>query len=130
MAKVIRVLLIAKSPLHGLDEPVTISYNADDGGITTPTELPAHIVERLNQWALVVVQGVADHTNPLFHKPMMTDKQSAFDLEVKLDDWTLHVITTTPIRTHHETTHKISASGSHNSICLGLAAIFSNVKRS
>lgn len=128
MAKVIRVLLIAKSPLYGLDEPVTISYNADDG-LTTPTELPAHIVEKLNHWALAVVQGVADHTNPLFHKTMSVDKFSSFDLEVKLDDWTLHVITTTPIRTHHETTHKISASGSHNSICLGLAAIFGNVKR-
>lgn len=129
MAKVIRALLIAKSPLYGLDDPVTISYNADDG-ITTPTELPGQIVERLNYWSLIVVQGVADHTNPLNHKTMSVDKFSSFDLEVKLDDWTLHVVTTTPIRTHHETTHKISASGSHNSICLGLAAIFGNVKRS
>lgn len=129
MAKVIRALLIAKSPYYGLDEPVTISYNADDG-VTTPLELPAHVVERLNHWALVVVQGVADHTNPLSHKTMSVDKYTSFDLEVKLDDWSLHVITTTPIRTPHETTHKITASGSHNSICLGLASIFSNVKRS
>lgn len=128
MAKVNRAFLVAKSPLFGLDETVSISYSGDDG-LTTPESLPADTVQRLNQLALMIVQGIANHGDPNNHSVISTDKYTTFDLEVKLDDWSTHMITTTPIRTHHETTHKITASGSHNSVCLGLAAIFGNVKR-